>query len=289
MKLIRYSFTHLALLLAALFLTSTAMAYTPEEGLAAPGDSKVCSFGHGLKRWGYASARISFPCGLNQTAPAITLTGGYTNIKEQMYWLANHLTSHGYIVIAITPYNVLGEPTVWKHAHLAGIEELLDQNDAWWSPIRDRVDLKQLGVMGYSNGGGGALLAAGELGYGIKTVTALAPNIESEEPKYYNIGAQTQIVGGSRDLVSRPSAVGSYYESLPTGISRNLSMLRYMTHLDWVGIGLSKTPKNRAKILITAWLNLKMRDKKAFEDWFIGDNHDDHLAEDWFTRFDYRP
>lgn len=288
MKIIRYSFIHLALLLSAMLLTNTAAAYTPAEGLAAPGDSRVCSFDKGLKRWGYASARISYPCGLSRKAPALTLTGGYTNIKEQMFWLADHLTSHGYIIITITPYNVFGEPTVWKHAHLAGIEELLDQSETWWSPIRGRVNLQELGVMGYSNGGGGALLAAGELGDAIKTVTALAPNIESEEPKYYNISAQTQIVSGARDLVARPSSVGSYYDSLPINISRNLSMLRYMTHLDWVGIGLFETPKNRARILITAWLNLEMRDDRAFEDWFRGNRHDDHLAEDWFTRYDYR-
>lgn len=288
MKTLHHVFGGLALLLSAMLLASTAMAYTPATGLAAPGSSKVCDFDYGLKRWGYASARVSFPCGLTKKAPAVTLTGGYTNIKEQMFWLADHLSSHGYIVIAITPYNVFGEPTVWKHAHLAGIEELLAQNETWWSPIRDRVNLKQLGIVGYSNGGGGALLAAGELGDTLKTVTALAPNIASEQPKYDNIDAQTQIVTGASDRVSTPSAVGSYYESLPIDIGRNLSELRYMTHLDWVGIGLSKTPKNRAKILITAWLNLQMREEQAFVEWFNGSQHDEHLAEDWFTRYDYQ-
>ncbi len=278
----------LTLALSALLISGTASAYTPAEGLAAPGSSKVCDIDYGLKRWGYASARISYPCGLDRKAPAITLTGGFTNLKEQMYWLANHLTSHGYIVITMTPYNIFGEPTVWKHAHLAGVEELLDQNDSWWSPIRGRVDLNRLGVMGYSNGGGGALLAAGELGDALKTVTALAPNITNEQPKYYNLGGPIQIVTGARDLVTPPSSVGSIYDSLPIGLSRNLSELRYMTHLDWVGIGLSNTPKNRAKILITAWLNLQMRDQDRFEDWFDGDIHDQHRAEDWFTRYDYR-
>lgn len=289
MKRIHYWFTASSLLLSALLLSSVAVADTPAKDLAAPGESQVCTIHKGLKRWGYASARISYPCGLSEKVPAVTLTGGFVNIKEQMYWLADHLTSHGYIVIAITPYNILGDPTVWKHAHMAGIRELQVQNRTWWSPVRGKVNQEQLGVMGYSNGGGGALLAAGELGDTLKTVTALAPNIGDEQPQFDNISAQTQIISGALDEVTLPSSVGSYYDSLPVDISRNLSVLRGLSHLEWVGFGDFQTPRTQAKILITAWLNLQMRDDPAFGDWFSGEQHNHHLAEDWFTRYDYQP
>lgn len=285
MKPLQYTLAGL-IVLAGLLITATASAYTPAEGLAARGDAPVCDFGYGLSRWGYGSARVSYPCGLDSEAPAITLTGGYTNVKEQMYWLADHLTSHGYIVISITPYNIFGTPTVWKHAHRAGIRELLAQDGTWWSPIRNRVDRDKLGVMGFSMGGGGALLAAGELGDSIRSVTALAPYVEDERPFYANISANAQVIGGSWDQTSRASAVASYYESLPADIPRNLSIMRYMTHIDWVGFPSSL--KNRAKIMITAWLNRHLDGEKKYEAWFDGRIHDRHLAEDWFTRFDYQ-
>lgn len=56
-----------------------------------------------------------------------------------------------------------------------------------------------------------------------------------------------------------------------------------------MGIALTKTPKDRAKLLITAWLHLQMRGEQEFESWFNGEEHMQHLAEDWFSRIEYQP
>ncbi|MDF1821749.1 MAG: dienelactone hydrolase family protein [Alcanivoracaceae bacterium] len=287
MKKIIASAAASVLTLCMLTLVSVAHAgvYTPAEGLAARGDSAVCTSTAGLWRWGYHSARLSYPCGLKEKAPAITLTGGYTNIKEQMYWLSDHLTSHGYVVLTITPYNVFGTPPVWESAHKAGIEELLQQNRTWYSPVRNRIDTDRLGMMGYSMGGGGALLAAGDLGNTVKAVVGLSPYLDREQPYYANISASTLLIGGSFDFTALPNAVASYYETLPADTSRALAIIRYLNHLDWVGFPSSM--KNRGKILSTAWLNRHLKDDSRFDDWFDGDKHDQHLAEDWFSRYAY--
>ena len=273
--------------LVTLILASTAQAgvYTRAEGLAARGESSVCTSTAGLWRWGYQSARLSWPCGLKNKAAAITLTGGYTNIKEQMYWLADHLTSHGYVVLTITPYNIFGSPPVWESAHKAGIEELLKQNRTWYSPVRNRIDTERLGMMGYSMGGGGALLAAGELGDTVKAVVGLSPFLDRKQPFYANISASTLLIGGSLDFTALPNAVASYYETLPADTSRALAIIRYLNHLDWVGFPSSM--KNRGKILSTAWLNRHLKGDTRFDDWFDGAIHDQHVAEDWYSRYQY--
>ena len=81
------------------------------QDLTNPGSYEICSYDAELDNEGYASARMSYPCDLSGgPLPATTLTGGFTNTKEQMYWLADHLTSHGYVVLTMTPNNTLGVP-----------------------------------------------------------------------------------------------------------------------------------------------------------------------------------
>ena len=290
MRYYRFLFTWLLLICVPLSFGAAAHAFssgTPATGLAGSGSESVCSYRSGLLRWGYSSARVSYPCGMRGKAPALTLTGGYTNIKEQMYWLSDHLTSHGYIVITITPYNIFGTPPVWEAAHKAGVAELKDQNRSWFSPIRGRVDTNRIGMVGYSMGGGGALLAAADLGAEVKAVAGLSPYLDWREPAYSNIQASTLMIGGSLDFVATPSAINSYYQQLNPDLPRAQAILRGLNHLDWVGF--SSSIKNRAKTLITAWLNLELKNNPEMRDYFDGAAHQQQLADDWFTFHDYRP
>ena len=71
-------------LLATLLLSACKDA--PPEGSAAPGPFALCSYKDSLDADGYASARLSYPCdAVERHLPALTLTGGLTNVKEQMY------------------------------------------------------------------------------------------------------------------------------------------------------------------------------------------------------------
>ena len=283
----RIVFSWLLLMAAAVFLAPAASAVTLATGLAGSGDSAVCSYRSGLLRWGYASARVSYPCGLRGQAPAITLTGGYTNIKEQMYWLSDHLTSHGYIVITITPYNIFGTPPVWETAHKAGLAELHDENRRWFGPLRGRVDFERIAMVGYSMGCGGAMLASADVGNEVRAVVGLSPFLDRVEPNSGAISARTLLIGGSFDFVALPSAVNRFYQQLNADLPRGQAILRGLNHLDWIGF--PSSIKNRAKTLVTAWLNLQLGDDASMESWFDGAEHDRHLAEDWFTFYDYQP
>lgn len=282
--------TILAIFMLALFAPAHALfGSTPAQGLAAPGPDSVCSYKWGLARWGYASARVSYPCGLRHRAPAVTVTGGLTNIKEQMYWLSDHLTSHGFIVITITPYNVLGTPPVWEDAHKAGFAELLSEDRTWWSPIRGRVDRNRMGMVGYSMGGGGALLAASDMGGQVKSVIGMSPFLDTQQPDYERISAATLMLGGSLDFVSTPDSVRSYFQRLPADTAKAIGILRGLNHLDWANlIGGGGTMKNRGRILMTAWLKLQLNGDSSVADVFDGQRHNQHLAEDWFTFYSYR-
>ena len=55
------------------------------QALTNAGDYEICSYENNLENSRYASARMTYPCDLSAGPfPATTLTGGFTNSKEQM-------------------------------------------------------------------------------------------------------------------------------------------------------------------------------------------------------------
>ncbi len=273
-----------ASLAAGLALSASALA-GPAPGTN--GGQSVCTYSSGLTSLDYASARVSYPCNLSGTAPATTLTGGFTNTKEDMYWLADHLTSHGYIVFAMTPTNNLGLPPVWERAHEAGIAKLKSENTRTLSPIRGKVDVNKLGIMGFSMGGGGTLLAAGDLGTQIKTAVPLAPWLGVSIPSYRNIRAKTLVISGASDSVAFPGTIAGYYNNLPTTITRGLAEVRGASHLDWFGPTASSTQQTRFKTLTTAWLKTYLTGDTSYLTYFNGAEHQKNVSAGWYTQYKF--
>ena len=282
----------LPLALAGCFGGSNTTPDPNATGLGAAGTHEVCTYSSDsgvLQSDGYRSARMSYPCDLGDTPlPATTLTGGFTNTKEQMYWLADHLSSHGYVVLAMTPTNTLGQPPIWKTAHLAGFAKLAEENARTDAPLYHHINLDERAITGFSMGGGGVLLAAGEMGTGYASAIALAPWLGSNAPNYLNIGEPVLVLGSENDTLAYASTVGSYYESLPSDITRAIAIYTGTNHFDWFGSG-SEAEKTKFKILITAWLNWRLKEDASARGYFDGAEHDQEMADDWFTRFEFVP
>lgn len=283
--------THFKASSLALGLTLMAFGSVANAGPAPGGNggSSVCDYTTGLTSLSYASARVSYPCNLSGTAPATTLTGGYTNTKEQMYWLADHLSSHGYIVITMTPTNTLGTPLTWETAHKGGIDKLKSENTRLLSAIRGKVDLNKLGLMGFSMGGGGTLLAAADLGTQVKTAVPLAPWLGTLSPTYRNIKAKTLVLAGSSDTVAFPSTIASYYQSLPTGITRGWAEFRGASHSDWYSSFASSSQQTRFKTMTTTWLKVHLTGDASYLPYLNGANHNQNVANSWYTNYQYVP
>ena len=279
--------THLqyAALAAGLALSASALA-GPAPGTN--GGERVSDYSLGLSSLSYQSARVSYPCNLSGKAPATTLTGGYTNTKEDMYWLADHLSSHGYIVITMTPNNNLGLPPGWATAHKGGIDKLKSENSRLGSAIRNKVDTSKLGIMGFSMGGGGTLLAAGDLGSQIKTAVPLAPWLGVSIPSYRNIKAKTLVISGASDTVAFPGTIAGYYNNLPA-ITKGLAEVRGASHLDWFGITASSSQQTRFKTLTTAWLKTYLTGDTSYQTYFNGTEHQKNVSAGWYTQYKYVP
>lgn len=277
--------TSLRLLIAILFtVLLSACKDAPAEGPAAPGPFALCSYKDSLDAAGYASARLSYPCNAAETSlPAVTLTGGLTNVKEQMYWLADHLTSHGYIVLTVTPNNVFGGVRYWEDAHRDAFATLLRENRRQESPVAFRIDEKRISLVGYSNGGAGVLGVARELGSSVNNVIAMAPYFSPvATPDFSALTATTLILQGSLDTTTLPQVARKLHEGLPANADRLYAQFKWVTHFDWIALGRFH---NKFKMVITAWLERTQRQSTAYEGYLSGEQHKQHLEQGWYDRF----
>jgi len=267
-----------------LVLSLTGCKDALPEGPAATGPYSMCSYSEDLESDGYASARLSYPCELNAgPLPAVTLTGGYTNIKEQMYWLADHLTKHGYIVLTVTPNNIFGGLGSWEDAHRDAFYKLLDENDRMESPVANLVDTQRIALSGYSNGGGGALNVAKALGDEVHSVVGMAPYIPLfDTPDYSNVSANTLLLVGALDLTALPVTIEAAHEALPDDALRVYAKLSWVSHFDWIAFGRSH---NKFKGIILSWLDLSLKGSSEYEDYLFGDGHQEHVSEGWYQEY----
>lgn len=260
---------------------------SPEgQALGAPGEFEICSYETGLENDGYASARMTYPCDLSGgPIPATTLTGGFTNTKEQMEWLAEHLSSHGYAVLTMTPNNTLGVPPGWRDAQVGGFAELEDENSRLDSPLRGKIDLDKRNLMGFSMGGGGVILAAEEMVDQHTSAIALAPWLGAYQVDFAAIKSPILMLGSEFDELAY--ATERYYSELSPDTERGLGMYAGASHFNWFG-NKETEYKKKFRTLVTAFLEVQLKGDTSAYSYFDGAEHDEHVQEGWFSAYDYQ-
>lgn len=200
---------------------------------------------------GVSSSRLFVPSGSGETG-AVTVSGGFTNTKEQMYWLAEALQDGGIIALAISASNN-SSISGYERAHQGGLQVL--QNN---SSIRDR--LGKLGIMGFSMGGG-AVLNLGDAGIA-DVVVAMAPY--SPDTPGRNHDAATMILTGTNDTTA-PARMGeNAYERLPSSTPRLYASVSGEGHTHWMTSG----RKGSEVEFIVAWAQHYLNGSQAAYDVF---------------------
>ena len=260
---------------------------SPEgQALGVPGDFEICSYETNLENDGYASARMTYPCDLSGgPIPATTLTGGFTNTKEQMEWLAEHLSSHGYAVLTMTPNNTLGVPPGWRDAQFGGFAEFEDENSRSGSPLQGKIDLTKRNLMGFSMGGGGVILAAEEMGNQHTSAIALAPWLGAYSVDFDAIESPILMLGSEFDELAY--ATERYYSELSPNTERGLAMYAGGSHFHWFGNSETEY-KKKFRTLVTAFLEIQLKGDTSAYSYFDGAEHEEHVEEGWFSAYDYQ-
>lgn len=203
-----------------------------------------------------SSCRVFYPASLennNDTYPAVTLSGGMTNSKEAMYWMAEYLAGEaGVIVFAISAQNNM-TVSGYENAHHSGYEMMVAENNKSSSVLYQRI--QNYGLMGYSMGGGAVLNVGNDLGGDVAAVIAMAPY--NPDANLRSVEAGCLIMVGSNDSVASPNwNAEPAYEDLPDSIDKCLLEIRSFGHMSWVSN--SGSSGNTPKELAGDWIDFVM-------------------------------
>ncbi len=215
---------------------------------------------------GYKSAIIYYPSeSTGNLLPAITLSGGFTNVKEQMSWLGQHLASHGLVTIVFTPTsNTVGDAQIWANGHKASLETLVKEQSLASSPLYGRINLKRMGVSGYSYGGAGAILAANQK----PDLVAAAVPLCAYQPARPTSPIPYLFVTGTADSVASPAAILRVYNSTSTGQPKAFARFNGVSHFDIINGG--RYHESIARY-VTAWSLRFLADNLDYSVYLNGD------------------
>ena len=160
----------------------------------------------------------------------------------------------------------MGQNEQWEKAHKAGVKTLIAENHRPASPLFGLVDEKNLQLMGFSKGGGGALLAAADLGGQVKSTQALAPYMDQD----YELGpirSATACYSGSEDLIASNGVMVDLFNALPLDIERTMAVIDNAAHLDWMNEG---NHHDRLITYILAWMKYHLDEDSEYEKYVQG-------------------
>ncbi len=238
-----------------------------------PGPYQVQSYSDNfLIDAGYQSARVYYPSDapMTMTLPGTSLSGGFTNTKEDMAWLGQHLASHGFIVLAFTPTNNRSlDPNIWATGHKASLVVLKAENLRTGSPINNRLKADKLGIMGFSMGGAGTIVAVNQLG--AEGVQAAVP-ICAFQPQLPTAKVPMMLITGTADTIASPINIRNAYTNMSTGASKGIASFNGMTHLDVTQTGPLDQHENIARFA-TSWYLVHLDAQGAYKTYLDGDEN----------------
>src|SRR5262249_44729895 len=94
--------------------------------------------------------------------PIVTVVPGFVSPQSSIQAWGPFLASHGLAVMTIGTNSPSDPPATRELALMDALDSLSGENTRMGSPLVGKLDLTRKGVMGWSMGGGGSLLAAND-------------------------------------------------------------------------------------------------------------------------------
>jgi len=133
------------------------------ESASKPGPYKHKSYGQadGLRDGpNYSSQTLWMPEDGTPPYAAVAIVPGWVSSEADIADWGPFLASHGIVALTIGTNNPPADlPAQRKDALLDALETIKAENTRDGGPLKGKLDLNRLGVMGWSMGGGGAVLA----------------------------------------------------------------------------------------------------------------------------------
>ncbi|MFI6477030.1 alpha/beta hydrolase family protein [Nonomuraea sp. NPDC050663] len=163
---------------------------------------------------GFGGGTIYYPTSTAEgTFGGVAIAPGYTASRSTMAWLAERITSHGFVVFNIDTITRSDQPASRGRQLLAALDYLTER-----SSVRSRLDASRLGVMGHSMGGGGTLEASSSRP-SLQAAVPLTPwNLDKS---WSEVQVPTMIIGAENDSIASVTTHSEpFYNSLPSSLDK---------------------------------------------------------------------
>ncbi|AJW80497.1 dienelactone hydrolase family protein [Clavibacter michiganensis] len=163
---------------------------------------------------------------------AVVITPGFTNTNADEKELGQLVASQGFVAFVIDTLDTGDLPAQRATEILAATDYLTGQ-----SAVRSEVSAKDVGLIGYSFGGGGTMQAA-QSRPSIKAAIGLMPfdvppasDPHALYATYPKLTTPTLVITGQKDEVARPKDFGKpAYDSIPAGTPKQYLELKGLDH-----------------------------------------------------------
>lgn len=256
----------LALLLGACATTGTA-TFEPAS-LTVNGPYAVRTYTDFPDVPEFGAATIYYPAATPEPVGGVAIAPGFTEEQRHIAWWGPRLASHGYAVLILDTNDPRERPDARAAALWAAVELLRAENERVGSPLRGRVAVDEMAVMGHSMGGGGALRVAAEHGDALSAAIPFTP--WEPDADLSRVEVPTLVIAGSADEIAAVAEhAWHHYEAMPASTEKIYMELDGGDHF------LADT--NRGTELATigryalAWLKLHLDGDDRYRDYLYED------------------
>lgn len=236
----------------------------------------------------FSGATIFYPLTLSFADPigAVAFMPGYRGTQATYDWWGPALASMGYAVMIMDTNDPEDSLAARKDALIAAVDFLRSENDSGDSPLQGKIDTAKIAIMGHSLGGGGALVAAMELGGDIGAVISLLPYCcelgESFAGDYSDLSVPALIIASAEDTVAPPERHAmALYQSI--GDAADKAYIEFASGTHGLATNNGSDLENMA-LLATAWLKLQLDEQQQFRSYV--DAEADAERADIFSRLE---
>jgi dienelactone hydrolase len=132
-----------------------------EQSASRNGPYQVRTYTSGYRNGpAYADSTIHYPEGAPGPLPAVSIVPGFVSPQSSIKSWGPFLASHGIVAMTIGTNSTADQPPARANALLDALETLRSENTRAGGPLNGKVDAMRMGIMGWSMGGGGSLIAA---------------------------------------------------------------------------------------------------------------------------------
>lgn len=168
---------------------------------------------------GYGGGTIYYPSNLAGTMGGIVVIPGYTAYQSSVSWWGSRLASHGFIVMTIDTHSIYDLPPARATQLMAAVNQLKVFNTTAGHAIQGKLDPARMGIMGWSYGGGGTLIAARD-NPSLKAAIPFTPKTTTGTD-FSGITMPTLIIGCESDSTAPVNSWSiPFYNSIPGSVKK---------------------------------------------------------------------